>query len=186
MNVAAQNQVMLKKLLVVVVMMATFGYLLVPFYNKICQVTGISSSRVVAVADAKNTQIDATRTITVEFMANINEKMPWRFEPQQRSIQLHPGEVGRMVYAVTNKTGNAMVGQAVPSYGPENAGKYFNKLECFCFKQQTMAANETRDMPVVFLVSPELPKDVTVVTLSYTFFDVTKQAEASIQSLEPS
>ena len=176
MDIAAQNQVMLKKLLAIVVLMGGFGLALVPFYKKICEVTGISQTRIVTRAEAKNTQVDLTRTITVQFDATINQQMPWRFAPEQRSIQLHPGEVTQVVYSVTNTTGKAMVGQARPSYGPEIAGKYFNKLECFCFNQQTLAANETRKMPVVFYVGRDLPNDVTTLTLSYTFFDMTAEA----------
>jgi cytochrome c oxidase assembly protein subunit 11 len=176
MDLAAQNQVMLKKLLAIVVLMGGFGLALVPFYKKICEVTGISQSRIVTVAEAKNTQVDLSRNITVQFDATINQKMPWRFAPAQSSIVVHPGEVAQVVYTVTNTTDKAMVGQARPSYGPEIAGKYFNKLECFCFTQQTLAANETRQMPVVFFVGRELPSDVTTLTLSYTFFDVTAEA----------
>jgi cytochrome c oxidase assembly protein subunit 11 len=175
MDLAAQNQVMLKKLLAIVVLMGAFGLALVPFYKKICEVTGISQTRVVTRAEAKNTQVDLSRTITVQFDATINQQMPWRFAPEQRTIQIHPGEVAQMVYTVTNTTGKAMVGQARPSYGPEIAGKYFNKLECFCFNQQTLAANETRQMPVVFYIGRDLPKNVTTLTLSYTFFDMTAE-----------
>ena len=175
MDLAAQNQVMLKKLLAIVVLMGGFGIALVPFYKKICEVTGISQTRVVTRAEAKNTQVDLSRTITVQFDATINQQMPWRFAPKQRTIQIHPGEVAQMVYTVTNTTGKAMVGQARPSYGPEIAGKYFNKLECFCFNQQTLAANETRQMPVVFYIGRDLPKNVTTLTLSYTFFDMTAE-----------
>ena len=176
MDLATQNQVMLKKLLAIVVLMAGFGIALVPFYKKICEVTGISQTRVVTRAEAKNTQVDLSRTITVQFDATINQQMPWRFAPEQRSIQVHPGQVAQMVYTVTNTTGKPMVGQARPSYGPEIAGKYFNKLECFCFNQQTLAANETRRMPVVFYVGRDLPNDVTTLTLSYTFFDMTAES----------
>lgn len=173
MDIAVQNQLMLKKLLAIVVLMGGFGLALVPFYKKICEVTGISQTRAVTRAEAKNTQVDLTRTITVQFDATINQQMPWRFAPAQRSIKVHPGEVTQVVYSVTNTTDKAMVGQARPSYGPEIAGKYFNKLQCFCFNQQTLAANETRQMPVVFYVGRDLPSDVTTLTLSYTFFDMT-------------
>ena len=154
MDLAAQNQVMLKKLLAIVVLMGGFGIALVPFYKKICEVAGISQTRVVTRAEAKNTQVDLSRTITVQFDATINQQM---------------------LYTVTNTTGKAMEGQARPSYGPEIAGKYFNKLECFCFNQQTLAANETRQMPVVFYIGRDLPKNVTTLTLSYTFFDMTAE-----------
>jgi cytochrome c oxidase assembly protein subunit 11 len=158
---------------VIVAVMAGFGFALVPFYKKICQVTGIYATRVVAPG---NTQIDASRTIRLEFVAGTNQQMPWRFEPLTATLDLHPGEIARVLYRVVNTTDNPMVGQAVPSYGPANAGKYLNKLECFCFQQQTLAAHESREMPVVLLVSPDLPEDVKTLTLSYTFFDVTAAA----------
>jgi cytochrome c oxidase assembly protein subunit 11 len=173
MSVAQQNRTMLGKLLVIVVMMAGFGYALVPMYKKICEVTGISASKTVNAAPARNTQVDTTRLITIEFVAATNQQMPWRFEPLKPTVELHPGEVVEMRYRVVNTTDKNMTGQAVASYGPAYAGKYLNKLECFCFKQQTLAAHETREMPVVFRLSPELPPEVRTVTLSYTFFDVT-------------
>jgi cytochrome c oxidase assembly protein subunit 11 len=176
MSVAARNQALLKKLLTIVVIMAGFGFALVPFYRKICQVTGINNSRVVNTANVANTQVDAARTITVEFVATSNRNLPWRFEPLTRTLQLHPGEIGRVVYRVSNTTDRPMVGQAVPSYGPVSAGKYFNKLECFCFRRQALQAHETREMPVVFTVSADLPRDAGILTLSYTFFDVTNEA----------
>jgi cytochrome c oxidase assembly protein subunit 11 len=177
MSVAAQNQALLKKLLTIVVIMTAFGFALVPFYRKICEVTGISSSRVVNFASVTNTQVDAVRTVTVEFVATSNKNLPWRFEPVTKTLQLHPGEIGRVVYRVSNNTDQAMVGQAVPSYGPIDAGKYLNKLECFCFRRQALQAHETREMPVVFTLSSDLPEDVNTVTLSYTFFDVTDEAK---------
>jgi cytochrome c oxidase assembly protein subunit 11 len=173
MTVAAQNELLLKKLLVIILIMGGFGFALVPFYKKICQVTGITATRILPAA-VTNTQVDTSRTITIEFVANTNERMPWHFEPQQKSIQVHPGQIGQVNYVVKNTTDKLMLGQAIPSYGPENAGRYLQKLECFCFKQQSLGPHESRNMPVVFLITAELPKDVTTVTLSYTFFDVTQ------------
>ena len=176
MSVAAQNQVLLKKLLAVVVLMLAFGFALVPFYRKICEVTGQNQTRVLS-SSVENTQIDGARTVTVEFLANNNGPLAWQFEPLQKSIRIHPGEISRIAYRVVNTLDAAIVGQAVPSFGPAIAGRYVKKLECFCFKRQSLAAHESREMPVVFLISRDLPADVGTVTVSYTFFDVTAETD---------
>jgi cytochrome c oxidase assembly protein subunit 11 len=170
-SVGQQNAILMRKLLVIVIIMAGFGYALVPLYRKICEVTGISQGRTVTEAIA-NTQVDASRLVTVEFVASTNLQMPWQFEPLERFIKVHPGELARVIYRVVNKTDRDMVGQAVASYGPADAGKYLNKLECFCFKQQSLHAGEAREMPVVFRISADIPTDMQTLTLSYTFFDV--------------
>ena len=163
------NRKLLVKLCVIVVAMFGFGYGLVPFYDKICEATGL---RDIAVADeAKNTQVDATRAIRVELDSNVR-KLPWSFRPLEVIVSVHPGEVRQVVYEISNRTDHAMTGQAIPSYGPQAAGQYFRKLECFCFTKQTLQPGETRQMPVVFVVDPSLPKDIGTITLSYTFFEV--------------
>jgi len=163
------NRKLLVKLCVIVVAMFAFGYGLVPFYDKICEATGL---RNLAVADeVKNTQVDATRAIRVELDSNVR-KLPWSFRPLEVIVSVHPGEVRQVVYEISNRTDHPMTGQAIPSYGPQEAGQYFRKLECFCFTKQTLRAGETRQMPVVFVVDPSLPKDIGMITLSYTFFEV--------------
>ena len=164
------NRVMLRKLLIIAVAMFGFGFALVPFYQKICEVTGINN---ILKADevAKNTQVDTSRTITVEFDAN-TRALAWNFQPLQVSVKVHPGELTQVAYEVKNTLPYAVTGQAIPSYGPQYAAEYFKKLQCFCFAQQTLKANEVRQMPVVFVIDPGLPKDVNTITLSYTFFEV--------------
>ncbi|HWN30500.1 MAG TPA: cytochrome c oxidase assembly protein [Burkholderiales bacterium] len=164
------NRVMLRKLLIIAVAMFGFGFALVPFYQKICEVTGINN---ILKADevAKNTQVDTSRTITVEFDAN-TRALAWNFQPLQVSVKVHPGELTQVAYEVKNTLPYAVTGQAIPSYGPQYAAEYFKKLQCFCFTQQTLKANEVRQMPVVFVIDPGLPKDVNTITLSYTFFEV--------------
>jgi cytochrome c oxidase assembly protein subunit 11 len=174
-TVQRQNQAMLRKLLTIVVIMAGFGWALVPLYRKICEVTGIAQTRS-ADSVAVNMQIDKTRLITVEFVANNNGALAWQFEPLQATLKLHPGELGQVMYRVVNNTGRKVVGQAVASYGPPLAGKHFKKVQCFCFTSQTFEIAETRQMPVTFVLSPDLPRDIDTITLSYTFFDVTEQA----------
>lgn len=147
-----------------------FGFALVPFYEKICEVTGINN---LGKPDelALNTQVDASRTLTIEFDANVRD-LPWEFRPLTRSIRAHPGEMVQVVYEVRNTSSAPIVGQAVPSYGPGLAAQYMKKLECFCFTRQALAPGETKQMPVQFVVEAGLPSDVSTITLSYTFFEL--------------
>lgn len=175
------NTRMLGKLMLIAVLMFGFGYALVPMYKRICELTGIN---VLAVQETKavvvdnNTQIDKSRTVTVEFDASGTG--PWRFRPMVSSLQVHPGEMTQVVYEVVNTQGRSIEAQAIPSYAPQEAAAYFRKLECFCFKQQTLAPNEARQMPVSFYIDPGLPKNVKVITLSYTFFEVGAGAKKAI------
>jgi len=164
------NRQLLVKLTVVAACMFAFGYALVPFYEKICEALGVNNL-VGEAAAPLNTQVDATRTVVIELDGNTHE-MPWRFRPLVNHVDVHPGQVITVEYEVSNVRGEPVTGQAVPSYGPRNAAQYFRKLDCFCFKQQTLAAGETRRMPVTFVVDPALPKDVGTITISYTFFEV--------------
>ncbi|MEO0318562.1 MAG: hypothetical protein RL404_2239 [Pseudomonadota bacterium] len=167
-----KNARMLGKLLLIAVLMFGFGYSLVPLYKKICELTGINVLAVQETLNNKtaNTQVDASRTITVEFDANTTG--PWRFKPAVASLQVHPGEMAQVIYEVVNTQGRAMEAQAIPSYAPQEAAQHFKKLECFCFKQQTLGPKEARQMPVSFYIDSALPKNVKTITLSYTFFEV--------------
>ena len=160
---------MFRKLAVFAVVMFGFGFAMVPFYKAICEATGISN--LLKPDEPPNTQVDTSRWVTVEFDAN-TRGLPWSFTPQSRSVRVHPGELVQVIYEVRNQSDTAIVGQAIPSYGPKVAGAYFRKMECFCFTKQELAANEVRQMPVVFVVDPALPKEVGTVTLSYTFFQL--------------
>jgi cytochrome c oxidase assembly protein subunit 11 len=166
------NKQMLTKLLVVAVMMFGFGYALVPIYKKICEITGVNllTPKDPMVGDIKNTQVDKSRTITIEFDATAQG--PWRFRPTMSSMQVHPGEMAQVVYEVVNTQARSIDAQAIPSYAPQQASAHFKKMECFCFKQQTLGPNEAKQMPVVFFIDPALPRDVKTITLSYTFFEV--------------
>jgi len=176
MNLTLANQQVLRKLAVVALAMFGFGYALVPMYRAICEYTGIN---ILALAEQaipgaravpKNTQIDTSRTITVEFDANA--RGPWEFRPDQRSVQVHPGEVITVMYEFQNTQNRRMSAQAIPSYAPQQAAVHFNKLECFCFQQYTLDAGEKKSWPVVFVVDSKLSTDVKTITLSYTFFEV--------------
>jgi cytochrome c oxidase assembly protein subunit 11 len=163
------NRSLLTRLGIVVVAMFGFGYLLVPFYERICEATGM---RNIAQADeVTNSQVDLSRAVRIELDSNVR-KLPWTFRPLETVVDVHPGEVRQVIYEIANTTDRAMTGQAIPSYGPARAAQYFRKLECFCFTKQTLQPGETRQMPVVFVVDSALPGDVATITLSYTFFEV--------------
>jgi cytochrome c oxidase assembly protein subunit 11 len=163
------NRQMLARLGIVVVVMFGFGFALVPFYDQICKATGLRD--IDAPDEVKNTQVDMTRSVRLELDANAS-KLPWRFRPLTPIVYVHPGEVTQVVYEVENTSEHPVTGQAVPSYGPQVAAEYFRKLDCFCFTKQAFAPHEKRELPVVFVVDPKLPKDVATITLSYTFFEV--------------
>lgn len=177
MSLRRANVRMVSKLVVVAAGMFAFGYALVPIYKAICEMTGIN---ILALGDRNipgatatlpaNTQVDTSRTITIEFDAN--SRGPWEFKPAQRSLQVHPGELATVMYEFQNVQNRRMSAQAIPSYAPQQASAHFNKLECFCFNQYTLEAGEKKSWPVVFVIDPKLSKDVKTITLSYTFFEV--------------
>lgn len=176
-DTARANRRLLRKLVVVALGMFGFGFALVPFYEKICEVTGIRNLLKPDELPA-NTQVDTARTVTIEFDSNTHD-IAWTFRPVVRSVTLHPGELATVTYEVRNALDRPVTGQAVPSYGPQHAAKYFRKMECFCFRQQTLAPGEVREMPVTFVVDPSLPADVNTITLSYTFFEVAGRAASA-------
>jgi cytochrome c oxidase assembly protein subunit 11 len=188
------NVTLLKKLGVIAVLMFGFGYALVPLYEHICEALGINvlslSERQSGVGPARgsgaNTQVDATRTVTIEFDANA--RGPFSFKPEVASLQIHPSEVATVVYEFRNEQDRPLAAQAIPSYAPKQATAHFNKIECFCFNEYTLQPGEVRRWPVVFIVDPKLPRDVRTITLSYTFFEVGGKglpAAASVTSTEP-
>jgi cytochrome c oxidase assembly protein subunit 11 len=167
---ASDNRRLFTRLSIVAFAMFGFGYAMVPFYGQICLALGINSL-VARDAAPANMQVDTARTVTIEFDTNAHN-LPWRFQPAVRHMDVHPGELVHVEYEIANVRSAPVTGQAVPSYGPARAGQFFRKLECFCFTQQTLAAGETRRMPVTFVVDPALPGDINTITLSYTFFEV--------------
>jgi cytochrome c oxidase assembly protein subunit 11 len=169
MSVTVANRQMLTKLVIVACAMFGFGFALVPLYKKVCEAIGLNS--IAAADELVNTQVDVTRWVTVEFDAN-TRALPWSFIPSQSSLKIHPGELAQAMYEVRNNTDRPVTGQAIASFGPQVAGRYFKKLECFCFRQQVLAPHEVRKMQVSFVVESGLPQDIGTVTLSYTFFEV--------------
>lgn len=180
MLIKRENFKMLGKLGVIVLVMFLFGYALVPIYKAICEMTGVN---ILAVGEKAvpskptNTQVDLTRSITVELDANA--RGPWEFKPAVRSIKAHPGELVTVMYEFQNVQDRTMAAQAIPSYAPAQAAAHFSKLECFCFQQYTLAPGEKKNWPVVFVIDNKLPRDVNTITLSYTFFEVGSKTPAA-------
>ena len=177
MQIRRENFKMVGKLGVIVLGMFCFGYALVPIYKAICEMTGINvlalGDRLIPGATSQlpaNTQVDLSRSITVEFDAN--SRGPWQFKPETNSMQVHPGQLTTVMYEFQNVQNRTMSAQAIPSYAPAQAAAHFNKLECFCFSQYTLAPGEKKRWPVAFVIDPKLSKDVSTITLSYTFFEV--------------
>jgi cytochrome c oxidase assembly protein subunit 11 len=172
---ATRNRSVLKVAAISCACAFLFGFAMVPLYRIACEhVLGIKLSEGAASADKTASFIaDPSRTITVQFVANVNSKLPWAFTSEAPSVDVHPGELTEVWFDATNNSGEAIVGNAVPSVAPNTASLYFNKTECFCFTEQMLEAGESRRMPVRFVVDPRLPKEVTELTLSYTFYENT-------------
>jgi cytochrome c oxidase assembly protein subunit 11 len=176
-STARSNTTMLRKLVVVTCVMFGFGFAMVPFYKALCEITGLNN--VLKADEVSNTQVDATRTLTMQFDTNLRNDLPWTFTPVEKSVSFHPGELVHVTFEVRNNSDRAITGQAVPSWGPQVTGRHLKKLECFCFTQQTLQPHEVRRMPVVFVVEKTLPEEVTFVTMSYTFFQVEGRASGA-------
>ena len=155
--------------------MAGFGFALVPLYNVFCDITGLNGKTDNEAAVVTDSRIDTERTITVELVATLNTTAPWEFAPREAKMQVHPGEFYQTSFFARNLTNEALVGQAIPSVAPGLAAKHFQKIECFCFSRQAFEPGEGRDMPLTFRIDPDLSKDVSTVTLSYTFFRLEDQ-----------
>ena len=187
-RLAADNRRMLGKLALVALLMFGFGYALVPIYKAVCTALGInvlslSELQTGAGPVPSNGQVDLARTITVEFDANA--RGPWDFKPAQASIEVHPGQVATVMYEFRNRQNRTMAAQAIPSYAPQQAMSHFNKVECFCFNQYTLEPGEKKQWPVAFVIDPKLSKDVTTITLSYTFFEVGAKTPQAPQTEGP-
>jgi cytochrome c oxidase assembly protein subunit 11 len=170
---AVNNKQLAVKLLVIPVLMFGFGFALVPLYSVFCDVTGLNgkTGRVEA-ADVDERLIDEKRTVTIKFLANPGNGLPWTFKPLVKEMEVHPGQIYKAEYRASNRSDKDTVGQAIPSVSPSQASLHFNKTECFCFTQQKLKAHETRDMPLRFVIDHNLPKDIVELTLSYTFFNI--------------
>jgi cytochrome c oxidase assembly protein subunit 11 len=167
-DVALRNRQMMRKLIVICVGMLGFCALMVPMYRQICEAIGITQSRVVAAST--NTQVDRSREVVVDMVAS-TAGLPWTFEALDRSVKLHPGELATVRYRVVNTLNRTVTAHAVMNTAPAIGNRYIEKQACFCFSNQTLAAGESREMPVVFRVRADAPRDLTTIALSYTFFE---------------
>lgn len=162
---------LLLKLVAIPVLMFGFGYLLVPLYDVFCEVTGLNGKTgELSAAEASLLVEDKQRLVNVQFVASVNENGPWEFRPTVTSMKVHPGKPYTTRYFARNQQGRAMVSQSIPSVAPLKASPFFKKTECFCFVEQRFNAEETREMPLTFVINPALPQDVDTVVLSYTLF----------------
>ena len=167
------------KLTLIVVGMFGFGFALVPLYDVFCDLTGLGGKTGGAYTyDPAAASTDESRLISVNFMTNTNDGMPWQFWSEKGGVRVHPGELREVVFYVKNTTDRRMVGHAIPSVIPITAAEHFHKTECFCFRNQTLEPGETLEMPMRFIVGPELPRQVESISLSYSLFDVTELAAA--------
>jgi cytochrome c oxidase assembly protein subunit 11 len=169
-DLATRNRVMLRKILVICAAMLAFAFAMVPLYRQVCKAVGINQDRALA---TKNTQVDASREVDVELVA-ATSGLPWRFEALDHSVRMHPGELVMVRYRVENTLGRPVVAQAVMSTAPERAEQYIEKQQCFCFTNQKLAPGEVREMPVVFRVKSDAPRDLESIVLSYSFLEVPK------------
>src|SRR6202167_990034 len=172
----------------VVVLMVGASYAAVPFYNWFCRATGFNGTTQVATAAPSSAPL--TRKIAVRFDSNVAPGLPWKFEPEQNEIEIKIGEVVTVFFKVTNEAARTTTGQAAYNVAPLTVGKYFEKINCFCFTEQTMAPGEKREMPVVFYVDPSIIGDsdndgLNTITLSYTFYPVRDPAPKPVAASEP-
>lgn len=165
------NKRTLATLVLVAFGMFGFGFAMVPLYDVFCEITGLNGKTGGRVAVTEfGSEVDEDRLITVQFDTAVDSGLPWDFEAEKLSMKVRPGELAEAYFTAKNQLNEPVVGHAVPSVAPSVASLYFAKTECFCFTQQTLAGNEEKEMPVRFMVSPDLPDNVKVLTLSYRFY----------------
>lgn len=176
----SNNSRIVKRLLFTVICMFGFGFALVPLYDVFCDITGFNGRTNNQQALASMTEIDESRTVTVQFITRNNKGMPWDFGPEVKSVKVHPGETKVVNFLATNRTRSNMVAQAIPSVAPGEAAPYLNKTECFCFNQQPLQAGADTVMPMQFYLDPDIPANITTMTLSYTLYDMTANATPDV------
>jgi cytochrome c oxidase assembly protein subunit 11 len=172
------------RLLLLAIGMFGFGFLLVPLYDAFCEITGFGgrTNETPAVVEEKP---DANRSIDLEFVTTVNEYAPWEFSSDLPGMTVNPGGLYEATFTATNLADRHKIAQAVPSVAPQEAAKYFKKLECFCFTTQEFAAGESKSMPVRFVVDSDLPAYIDTITLSYTFFDTARLSKNSNEAPPP-
>ena len=192
---ARSHRRLLIKLLLVIAASFAFGFALVPLYDALCQATGLNGkttakatvgvggiSRPVTGAPSR---IDSSRIVTVEFTGTVMPGLPWDMQALTAKLDLHPGELQQALFRVHNRSDQPIIGQAIPSVSPGLAAQHFEKLDCFCFAQQTLAPGETKDLPVTFIVKPEIDRDIRTITLAYAFFNTVDAKTAAKTRVSP-
>ncbi|WP_299797753.1 cytochrome c oxidase assembly protein [uncultured Shewanella sp.] len=172
-NQVNANRKLIGWLIAAAIGMFGFGFALVPLYDVLCEQLGINGKTQSTASSYEAKTIDRDRTVTVEFMAQIQSDLPWEFKPEVTRMRVHPGELVRTNFKARNLSMNDLVGQAIPSVSPGQGAAYFNKTECFCFNQQRLTAKASAELPLIFYVDPDLPKSITTLTLSYTLYNIT-------------
>tara|TARA_Y100001956_G_C4120698_1_gene187262 strand:- start:579 stop:1184 length:606 start_codon:yes stop_codon:yes gene_type:complete len=181
MSEAKSNKRLTFKLLAATLAMFGFGFALVPLYDVMCDALGINGKTNTESALQPQGMIpDTSRLIRVEFMAHLNQGIPWQFGPKQAFMEVHPGEVIQTAFIAKNLSANEIVGQAVPSVSPGLGATYFNKIECFCFNQQPLASQDSAEMPLIFYIEPDIPESIHTLTLSYTLYDITQPTDTQL------
>ncbi|MFB9216489.1 cytochrome c oxidase assembly protein [Vibrio sinaloensis] len=179
---ASSNQKLTLKLLAATLAMFGFGFALVPLYDVMCEALGINGkTNTESALQPQGMVPDTSRLIRVEFMAHRNQGIPWQFEPEKTTMEVHPGEVIQTAYLAKNLSNQEIIGQAVPSVSPGQGATYFNKIECFCFNQQPLVGQGQAKMPLIFYIEPDIPQSIHTLTLSYTLYDITQSSEEKIE-----
>ena len=168
--VVLKNSRLVRKLLWIVLGSLLFAFALVPLYDVLCNLTGLNGKTQNTAAVLSKAKVDNSRWVTVQFTSSVMPGLGWNFYPKQPSVKLHPGQIETVIFVAKNTTNEVVVGRAVPSVTPGVAAANLKKIECFCFVNQSLKPGEEKEMPLRFFVSPELPKDVSDMTLSYSFF----------------
>jgi cytochrome c oxidase assembly protein subunit 11 len=172
-----KNKILVRKILWMLLGSLLFAFALVPIYDVLCDLTGLNGKTSNTAAVLSKAKVDNTRWVNVQFTTNVMPGLGWNFYPKQSSIKLHPGQIETVVFIAKNTTNEIVVGRAVPSITPGIAAANLKKIECFCFINQSLKPGEEKEMPLRFFVSPELPKDVSDMTLSYAFFPSVDDAQ---------
>jgi cytochrome c oxidase assembly protein subunit 11 len=178
---SANRQTVIKLAVISTAMFIAVFTIMPPLYNLLCEVTGLRKTE--GAYKAEEIKVDRSREVTVRFVATHNDAMPWDFYPLEFKVKVNPGEKKVVQYYARNNTDRAMIAQAVPSISPFNAVNYFHKIECFCFNHQPLAPGESAELGLQFVIDQDLPEKVTTITLSYTLFDITDQAQTSVATL---
>jgi len=169
MNLQQKNRKTTRRLILVAVGMFGFGFALWPLYTVLCEVTGLGG-RAIQISDNNDQAVASDRTVSIRFDANVNSSLPWEFKSIEKVSEYNLGVPSKAAYLTTNPSGDTITGQATYNVTPPEAALYFVKTECFCFTEQTLAANESQEMPVYFYIKPDLPEHIKDITLSYTFY----------------